>query len=251
MQEAFYTQWSADELVPFSGGSFLMGSENGADAEKPQHLRAVQPFQLDRYLTTNADFRSFAEATGYVTDAERRGVAWTSSDGRFQQVPGVSWRTYAQAERERHPVVLVSWTDASEYAAWAEKRLPTEAEWEFAALSIAGDGVYPWGNADPDELCGAGRVWDGAPGTSPVGRFAAQSGVYDLVGNVWQWCADAYSPTAYSDYADGSSKPAEGSLRVRRGGAWNVLQSFRLRCSNRGAYPVQESAPNLGFRCAV
>ncbi len=150
----------------------------------------------------------------------------------------------------------MSWLDAQAYASWVSKRLPTEAEWEYAARRGAGADTFPFNSTgDPMALCGAGRHWiDGAPGTSPVANFPSTGDLYDLVGNVWQWCADRYSPRAYSEYlgqiSSHSSADVSG-LRVRRGGAWNVLQAFRLRCSNRGAYQENAATPNIGFRCAL
>jgi formylglycine-generating enzyme required for sulfatase activity len=245
---------SADEtMVRFAGGWFMMGSDDGAPAEQPRHRRCVAPFELDRDLVTNEAFARFADATGYRTTAERAGHAWGFDGERFGDIAGLSWRDYAAAARARHPVVLVSWHDAAAYAAWAGKRLPAEAEWEFAARVAADGEEFPWpATNDPFAHCGAGRSWSAGPGTSPVGLHTSRTGVADLVGNVWQWCADRYAATDYADHVANvpSATPAGADLRVRRGGAWNVLQAFRLRCANRGAYMEDRCAPNLGFRCA-
>jgi formylglycine-generating enzyme required for sulfatase activity len=245
-----------EDMIDFPGGIFEMGSDDGAAAERPRHLHRVAPFSLDRHLVTNADFRAFADETGHITDCERRGRGLGFSDGRYQEIEGLSWRSYASPERERHPVVLVSWSDASQFASWCDKRLPSEAEWECAARSAAGGANFPWGGGEPSDCCGAGTAWHNGPGTSPVGAYASNNGVFDLVGNVWQWCADVYESEAYANYVKGEAGVrreapfSTGELRARRGGAWNVLQAFRLRCSNRGAYESQAAAPNLGFRCA-
>ena len=243
-------------MASFAGGWFSMGSDDGAPAESPQHQRHVAPFEIDRSLVTNSDFGAFVDQTGYRTTAETVGAAWGFDGERFGDVPGLNWRSYATAARQTHPVVLVSWHDAAAFASWADKRLPTEAEWEFVARLAACGAVFPWDDGgDPFEHCGAGRTWGDGPGTSPVGRYGSRVGVDDLVGNVWQWCSDHYSGSAYADYTLNASEAPIGDrggedLRVRRGGAWNVMQAFRLRCANRGAYLADRPAPNLGFRCA-
>jgi formylglycine-generating enzyme required for sulfatase activity len=244
----------AGGLVAFPGGAFEMGSDDGAPPERPRHSRTVRPFALDRFPVTNGDFAAFVASTGYATGCERKGSGWGLADGTYREIAGLSWRSFATEERRHHPVVLVNWNDAACYARWAGKRLPTEAEWEYAARAEAGAAPFPWGGSDHQGgECAAGRAWGEMPGTAAVGSFPAAGGVFDLVGNVWQWCADAYSPTAYQHYVDTGGDPAasDGDLKVRRGGAWNVIQAFRLRCANRGAYASDGAAPNLGFRCAA
>lgn len=240
-----------DVLAHFPDAHSEMGSDDGAPPEAPRHRRFVPAFALDRDLVTNREFEAFVEASGYRTDAEEAGSAWGFDGERFGLVEGVTWRSHSGGDRADHPVVQVSWRDAAAYAAWAGKRLPTEAEWERAARAVAGGDEFAW-ISDPDfsAHCGAGRRWDDGPGTSAVGRFDTRARVRDLVGNVWQWCSDDYSSTAYLDHVEGRPPTGDGELKVRRGGAWNVQQAFRLRCSNRGAYLAERSAPNLGFRCA-
>ncbi|HEY1607420.1 MAG TPA: SUMF1/EgtB/PvdO family nonheme iron enzyme [Allosphingosinicella sp.] len=249
--------WSQASVTVFAGGNFEMGSDEGAPPEGPRHQRHIAAFALDRDLTTNEDFERFAAATDHRTEAELEGSSWGFDGERFGEIEGLCWRSFASPDRRTHPVIQVSWHDADVYARWAGKRLPTEAEWEFAARSIAGGDRFAW-LASPDwmDRCGAGQRWEKGPGTSPVGSFDAGATVRDLVGNVWQWCADDYSATAYADYVRGAKSmndagDAAVALKVRRGGAWNVQQSFRLRCSNRGAFLARRSAPNLGFRCAM
>jgi len=244
---------SADEdMVAFTGGWFDMGSDDGAPAERPVHRHFVRPFSLDRHLVTNAGYERFCAETGYATKAEADGFAWGHDDSGFRDIEGLSWRSYAGRERANHPVVLVTWDDATAYAQWAGKRLPSEAEWEFVARIAANGNKFPWANTDdPLARCAAGGDWRDGPGTSEVGRYGSAAGIFDLVGNVWQWCADNYAEGTYSAYTARTEAAIENpDLRVRRGGAWNVIQAFRLRCSNRGAYLAYKSAPNLGFRCA-
>jgi sulfatase modifying factor 1 len=250
---------SAPEVVPPSGmviipaGPFQMGDDAGGDFERPEHAVEISAYWLDQTPTTNAEFARFAAATGYVTAAERAREAWGYADGRFTAVPGLSWRSFAGLDRQDHPVVLVDWNDANAFALWASKRLPTEAEWEKAARGGLVGRLYPWGNDTPDRSQSnfarrAGLV----PPTTPVKKYPSNGfGLFDMVGNVWQWCSDYY---ADSYLAHGPrhnpSGPIAGTHRVRRGGSWNVIQPFRLRCANRGAITPKAAYPNIGFRCA-
>lgn len=235
---------------------FRMGAEDGADAEQPVHEVTLNPFWIDATPVTNAEFARFIEETGHVTAAELAGVGWALDGDAYRLLPGVSWWTFATRDRDEHPVILVSWHDATAFAAWCGKRLPTEAEWEYSARAGRDENTFPWGAEEPREVhCGFPRALSGTmPGTTPVHSFRPNElGLFDMVGNVWQWCLDWYSPTYYGATGSGAnpSGPEVGELRVRRGGAWNVIQSFRLRCANRGALRPDASAPNLGFRCAM
>jgi len=229
-------------MVLVQAGRHIVGSEEGSDAERPVREIELEAFWLDENLVTNEQFASFARETGYATFAERSGAAWGWHDGSFKNVPGLSWRSYASRGRGRHPVVLVNWHDAKAYADRSGKRLPTEWEWEVAAAGT-GRSRYPWGEGAPDTIeCN----WRGSsanpPPTSEVGSYPAnEGGLFDMVGNVWQWCENVFD-AAPDDLPE---------LRARRGGAWNVIQDFRLRCANRGALLATGVAPNLGFRCAM
>jgi formylglycine-generating enzyme required for sulfatase activity len=223
-------------MVAIPGGTFTMGSEDFYPEERPAHPVRVSAFLLDRAPVTVAAFARFVEATGYVTVAERTpdardypsadprmlvpgGLVFTGSAGPvplrdpsrwWSWVPGASWRSpegpgSPVLDRSDHPVTQVSWADAQAYANWAGRRLPTEAEHEFASRGGAEDTVYPWG----DERCPSGRhlantwqgpfpywnTWeDGWPTTSPVGSFPPNPyGAVDLIGNVWEWTADRWS----------------------------------------------------------
>lgn len=241
-------------MVLIPAGSFQMGSLSGGEFEQPVHEVRLDAFWMDETPVTNEQFAAFVEATGFITDAERAGKAWGYENGKFTDVPSLSWRTYAGETRRNHPVVLVSWNDAVAFAQWAGKRLPTEAEWEKAARGgLAGD-VYPWGQSQPD---GTQSNFAQKPGTvaptTAVKSFAPNSfGLYDMVGNVWQWCADWYANDYYQNSPrENPAGPVYGDCRVRRGGSWNVIQAFRLRVANRGAFQPEKCAPNVGFRCAL
>jgi formylglycine-generating enzyme required for sulfatase activity len=245
-----------DEISPMRivpGGSFQMGSVSGGESERPVHEVFLDTFEMDVAPVTNHQFNIFANETHYQTMAQRNGGAWGFDGMEFRAIAGLSWLDYATPDRMLHPVVLVSWDDARAYAKWARKRLPTEAEWEKAARGGSMDCVYPWGQAEPDGTqCNFARQPGKVPPTSEVGKFSPNSyGFYDMVGNVWQWCNDWYSELSYVNSSPKNpTGPKNGSLRVRRGGAWNVIQAFRLRCSNRGAIDPNMAVPNLGFRCA-
>ncbi len=240
-------------MVLIPAGTFLMGSEDGGEFERPIHEVHLDDYWLDETPVTNEKFSKFIEETGYETDAERVGAAWGYKDGKFGQIPNLCWRDYALPGREDHPVVLISWNDAQAYAQWAGKRLPTEAEWEKAARGGLVGKLYPWGDVEPDgSQSNFARSPAEIPPTTPVKQFPPNGyGLFDMVGNVWQLCSDWYDAYYYAESPSKNPKgPSAGEYRVRRGGAWNVIQPFRLRCANRGAIAPNYPVPNVGFRCA-
>lgn len=240
---------AARGMVLIPAGSFAMGATGFGSFEDPVHSVYLDAYWMDETPVTNAEFAHFAAATGYRTEAEERGAAWGWAAESYGEVPGLHWRTFMAADRLDHPVVLISWNDANAYCRWAGKRLPTEAEWEKAALGGRDGSLYPWGADVPDgSQSNFARDSGPVPATTHVRRFAPNAyGLYDMVGNVWQWCADGFSEYALHD----PGAAAEASVRCRRGGAWNVIQPFRLRCANRGAAPPSSAAPNIGFRCVM
>jgi formylglycine-generating enzyme len=276
-------------VVHLDGGQFRMGTDGPwaypGDGEAPVHDVTLAPYAIDATAVTNAEFAAFIDATGHTTDAERYEWSFVFAgllpddfeDTRavahaqwWRQVYGATWRTPEGPQsniddRVDHPVVHVSWQDASAYAAWAGKRLPTEAEWEFAARGGLVGKLFPWGNdLEPD---GEHRmnVWqgkfpnentaaDGYYGTAPVTAFPPNGyGLYNMTGNVWEWCADWYDPTYYtSSPAENPRGPDEGTARVMRGGSYMCHASYcrRYRVGSRSANAVDSSTGNLGFRCA-
>jgi formylglycine-generating enzyme required for sulfatase activity len=269
------------DMIAIHGGTLVRGHASGRPDEAPRHEVVVSDFEIDRTLVTRAAFAAFVERTGYVTTAERLGFGMGASEGMedwaWERIPGASfrrpfWEATADSGdflREDAPVVMVSWLDATAYCASTGRRLPTEAEWEYAMRAGRFDTRYPWGD-DPDPS-GVYRVnfWqgeshrhndrsDGWVYVSPVTAFPRNAwGVYDPVGNVWQWTADWYSSAEYADAAARGvvrdpRGPERGKTRVLRGGSW---WCGACTCEGNGLFyrgKATEDAPynNIGFRCA-
>jgi len=254
------------EMIYFEGGAFLMGSENGLPNEAPVHEVTVEPFYIDKTPVTVAQFRQFIEVTAYKTEAEKFGDSgvFNLEKQNWELLPGATWNkpfgpTGPDAE-DNHPVTHVSWNDAVAYAKWAGKRLPTEAEWEYAARSGENSGEkFSWGNEVSENGEYFANTWQGsldAPEakdgylfTSPVGAFGEnEAGVTDMGGNVWQWCADTYKPYP------GSNEPfrEDSNIKVIRSGSFffdqNGEDSFSV--SGRSMNSHETSLFNTGFRCA-
>ncbi|MGE3174191.1 MAG: formylglycine-generating enzyme family protein [Planctomycetota bacterium] len=295
-------------MVWIPGGRFAMGSQEG-DLDAPLHEVELSGFWLDATEVTNAQFARFVEATGYVTDAERTPTAEElpgvpeadrvpgslvfqkpSGDVPLQEywrwwqfVPGACWRHPEGPGsdldgREQHPVVHVSWRDAAAYARWAQKRLPTEAEWEYAARGGLDRQRFAWGDEQRPGGRWVANIWQGAfprtndltdgfAATAPVRSFPANRyGLFEMSGNVWEWVHDHYRPDGYGSRtaraavqrdpqgpAD-SFDPAEPDLpkRVMRGGSFLCSDVYCL-----GYLPGtrMKSSPDTGlchtgFRCA-
>jgi formylglycine-generating enzyme required for sulfatase activity len=240
------------DMVLIPGGSFTMGSLDGDADELPLHRVWVDSFYLDKYEVTNEQFLKFVTATGYETLSERTGE-------------GMSWRVHFTPERLKYPVVYVAWEDASAYAKWAGKRLPTEAEWEYAARGGLEGKTYPWGNEWRRDACNhwhlgedsllARRIdFNQGRGTLPVGSFAPNGfGVYDVLGNVWEFCSDWYDSIYYRiSSVRNPQGPAKGEFRVVRGGSWYSCHDCgnALRCADRAYVRLIDRNIYVGFRCA-
>ncbi len=276
-------------MVLLPGGRFLMGTDDGigypADGEGPARQVTVRPFWIDPFAVTNARFDKFVRAAGYVTEAERCGWSFVFAgllpddfpDTRgvaaapwWRQVEGADWRHPEGPQsnvdgRADHPAVHVSWHDAVAYCAWAGVRLPTEAEWEYAARGGLEGKRYPWG----DELMPDGihrcNIWqgefprrntceDGYYGTAPVDTFEPNGfGLYNVAGNAWEWCADWFSPTFHvTGPREDPRGPDAGTHRVIRGGSYLCHDSYcyRYRVAARSANTPDSSTGNTGFRVA-
>jgi formylglycine-generating enzyme required for sulfatase activity len=238
-------------LVLVPAGVFRMGSDLGDPAERPAHDVHVDAFLIDKAEVTVGRFRKFVEATGYVTEAERQGGAFVfEARGRVRK-PQVTWKTPPHPQDDRSPVSCVSHRDALEYARWAGKRLPTEAEWEKAARGTDGR-IWPWGNEwDPQRANGNHRP-ERRP--VPVGSFldgASPFGVLDLAGNLTEFVADWFDPGAFAQHSRRNPQgPSEGTQRILKGGSW-FDKSQDLRSSRR-LPRLELELPSIsnGFRCA-
>ncbi len=305
-----------DGMVLVPGGSFLMGGDNeqAAPDELPKHKVVVDSFWMDATEVTNAQFRQFVEATGYITTAEKKpdweelkqglppgtpkphdsllvaaSLVFTPTQGPvpyedysqwWRWVSGANWRQPegpgSSIEGKDHlPVVHVSWFDAVAYCKWAGKRLPTEAEWEWAARGGAEGAVYPWGNEHVNKGKPKTNSWeghfpylnkqtDGYVKMAPVRSFAPNAfGLYDMAGNVWEWCADWYHAGYYQQLAaataynpngpEQSFDPQEAYTpkRVLRGGSFLCNDDY---CSGYRVARRMKSSPDTGlehtgFRC--
>ena len=283
---------ATDRMVRLSGGSFLMGTDyEGSfpdDGEGPVREVTLNPFWIDKYPVTNELFARFVQDTGYVTEAERFGwsfVFWSHvPKARFAElvedtvaaapwwckVQGASWSSPEGPKstittRQNHPVVHVSWNDAQHFGAWSGQRLPTEAEWEYAARGGLVQKIYPWG----DKLRPAGKhlcnIWqgefphedtgdDGYRGTCPIDAFPSNGlDLYSMTGNTWEWCSDWFSSTSQPNReGNNPSGPAEGSSRVMKGGSFLCHKSYcnRYRVAARSSNTPDSSTSHMSFRSA-
>ena len=278
-----------DDLLLLHGGSFVMGTDGGYgyadDGEGPAHEVEVGPFAIARHAVTNTQFAAFVDATGHRTEAERFGWSFVFAgllpddfpptravEGAlwWRQVHGASWDHPEGPDsdvrgRADHPVVHVSWNDAQAFCAWSATRLPTEAEWEYAARGGLPGARFPWG--DELEPRGAhlmnvfqGRfpdrdtAADGFAGTAPVGSFPPNGhGLFDMTGNAWEWTGDWFDPGFYARSPSvNPTGPTEGVARVMRGGSYLCHASYcnRYRVDARSSNTPDSSTGNLGFRVA-
>ena len=285
------TNGSLSGMTKLDGGHFLMGTDYSEgflkDGEGPIRDVTLDPFYIDVSPVLNQHFREFVTATGFRTEAERFGWSFVFQGhipkDHYDQlvdatVSGVSWWCKVNGadwlhpdgpdssltNRDDLPVVHVSWQDAAAYSNWAGKRLPTEAEWEYAARGGLEQKLFPWG----DELTPGGRhlcnVWqgtfphldlgeDGFTGPCPPTAFPPNGyGLHTITGNVWEWCADWFHPD-YHITATRSNPvgPKDGSSKVMKGGSYLCHKSYcnRYRVAARTSNTPDSSTTNIGFRC--
>lgn len=291
-----------NEMVHIKGGSFTMGSPDFADAI-PLHPVTVHDFWMDAHEVTNAEFTKFVKATNYITVAERKlnpadypgvpadklvpgsavflppakKVSLDNPLQWWQYVPGANWKhprgpSTSINTKPNDPVVQVCYEDAAAYAKWAGKRLPTEAEWEYAATAGKSKQTYYWGN----QLKPGGK-WmanifqgsfpegntseDGFTTLAPVKSFPANAwGLYDMEGNVWEWCSDLYRADYYAASPPVDPKGPQKSYdpeepgaekHVQRGGSFLCSDDYciRYKAGSRGKGETSSASNNLGFRC--
>jgi formylglycine-generating enzyme len=279
----------AADLVALDGGWFQMGSDDlyayEEDGEGPVRSVRVDPFRIAARSVSNHQFSAFVDATGYVTSAEHYGTSFVFAGllpddfpptrgvvGAlwWREVPGACWRRPEGGRstldaKADHPVVHVSWEDAAAYCEWSGLRLPTEAEWEYAARGGLEGMRFPWGNTLRPGGEHRMNVWqgrfpaqntlaDGYLGTAPVGAFPPNAfGVYNMTGNVWEWTADWFSTTWHRDGPrENPTGPASGDRRALRGGSYlcHASYCYRYRVSARMANTPDSCTGNIGFRCA-
>jgi iron(II)-dependent oxidoreductase len=221
--------------APIMAGEFIMGCARGRDDERPEHRVGIDAFEMAVFQTRNRDFAAFMEATGHPAPPN-----WNQPD-------------FAHPD---HPVIAVSWFEAQKYCEWLSQstgrsyRLPTEAEWEWAALGGSGPRLYPWGDEDPLTRVEYQRRWSGeVRGPLPVGQGEPNGfGIYDLCENVHEWCADWYKPGYYaSSESRNPAGPATGDRRASRGGSWrHHVKACRLAA--RSSIPPHFQYADYGFR---
>lgn len=279
-------------MILIGAGSFLMGTDDAegfpADGEGPVREVELPAFYIDPYAVTNKQFSRFIQDTGYITEAEVFGwsfvfrslVGESADPGTIMEVPSTPWwlGVYGARwdrpegcgstveDRGDHPVIHISWSDAMAYCKWAGKRLPTEAEWEYAARGGLEQKRYPWGDVLTPEGRHMCNIWqgefpvynsseDGYIGTAPVHSYEPNGyGLYNIVGNVWEWCSDWFTPDA--DAAGGRVNPkgpGSGASKVMRGGSYLCHKSYcnRYRVAARSSNTPDSSSGNIGFRCAA
>jgi formylglycine-generating enzyme required for sulfatase activity len=268
------------------------GDRNEADGEVPQHPVTVDAFSIDVTTVTNDDFVRFVDDTSYLTEAETFGysavfqlavaaapvdiVGQASGAPWWFGVTGADWKHPGGRDTSLvglgdHPVVHISFTDAEVYCAWAGRRLPTEAEWEYASRGGLDQTKYPWGDDKVDAGGWRANIWqgdfprtntldDGYLTTAPVRTFEPNGyGLFQTVGNVWEWCSDWYSPNYYAESFTGSpassppenpAGPDQGTARALRGGSYLCHISYcnRYRNSARSQNTPDSSMGNAGFR---
>ncbi|MDE2901849.1 MAG: formylglycine-generating enzyme family protein [Chloroflexota bacterium] len=277
-------------MARIRGADYRMGTEDrsgfSADGEGPVRPVRVDTFRIDIAAVTNWQFAEFIAASGYRTEAETFGWSYVfhmlaseeikrrtpqrpDSTPWWVPVSGAYWAAPEGPgseldDRMEHPVIHVSWNDALAYCDWAGTRLPTEAEWEYAARGGLDQRRYPWG----DKLTPKGEhrcnIWqgtfpesntsaDGWIGTAPVDSYKPNGfGLYNTSGNVWEWCADWFSPSHHLRAERSNPQgPAQGQRRVLRGGSYLCHRSYcnRYRVAARSSNTPDSSAGNLGFRC--
>lgn len=244
-------------MVRIDAGEFRMGSNNGMDSEKPIHSVYVDAFYMDKYEVTNAEYAAFLNAKGKHAEA---GKEWYRIGHPSSRIEYVSRKYQVKGGYANHPVTFVSWCGAMAYAEWAGKRLPTEAEWEKAARGGLSGLKYPWGNAiDSTNANYNNDVKD----TTAIGKYTANGyGLYDMSGNVWEWCLDEMNLNFYS--VSPAQNPLSGASSIQwlldnyigvsntysiiRGGAWNRVAD-QVRVAFRGRFPRTSTHPDCGFRC--
>jgi len=281
---------SFENMIKLPGGKFLMGTNDKdgfpADGEGPVREITLDPFYIDANTVTNLQFSKFINATAYITEAERYGWSFVfygllseeNKKADFQVAAQTPWWCAIQGakwnqpegkgsdinERMDHPAVHVSWNDAMAYCSWANKRLPTEAEWEYAARGGLVQKKFPWGDELLQDNTHHCNIWqgtfpdynsldDGYLGTAPAKSFQPNNfSLYNMAGNVWEWCSDWFSNDFHQSGPRINPKgPPNGEAKVMRGGSFLCHHTYcnRYRVAARSSNTIDSSTSNIGFRC--
>lgn len=270
----------SNQWVHVQGGSFLMGSMRHYPEERPERIARVNDFLIQQFPLRNADFAEFVNATGHITEAEQRGhshvfqmtqspVPLNNPDLWWKAGQGANWRNPRPGfdlpdDFQDHPVVHIALADAKAYAAWSGARLPTEAEWEFAAkggfTTAMNNTEFAWGNEFAPGGQRMAHVWQGvfpwyyalgtAPSTVAVGQFPANAaGLFDMIGNVWEWTQSAFSEPASCC----SCSPTQDGTRLwtLKGGSYLCAAEYclRYRPAARMGVAGANTTSHIGFRC--
>ena len=265
-------QAASTDPVAIPGGTYLIGNDAGPRDTRPARSIQLKRFEIDRTEVTNAMFAEFIQATGYQTDAERRGhsLCFDKTTRQFVRQEGANWQhpdgpASTILGKETFPVIHVSWYDANAYAKWAGKSLPTEFQWEAAARGQSLDGDFPWPVDSQAEAHQLANLWQGEfplrdqaldnhHGIAAVASYSAnRHGLFDLAGNVAEWTSSFYAEDSYDLIGEvDPSGPKLGEMRVTRGGSW--LSSDQTGVSEaavwyRGKLTPETSTNFTGFRC--
>jgi len=243
-----------------TGGTFQMGSESGNSNEKPVHTVTLSDFQISKYEITNAQYCAFLNAVDADPDGSYQDTLRIDINSSYCQISYSSNQFIAKSGKENYPVIMVNWYGARAFCEWVGGRLPTEAEWEYAARGGNQSNGYTYsGSNTADEVAWcynnsqnpANNLLDGR-GTHVVGqKLPNELGLYDMSGNVYEWCNDWYSSDYFNQSpAENPPGPESGNYRVLRGGSWNDID-YILRCAFRGFLdsPVNFYFSVTGLRC--
>jgi len=242
-----------NSMIYVEGGSYKMGSNSGKDNEKPPHIVNIKGFYIGKYEVTVGEFKKFVDATKYKTEAEKYNGSFIWNGTAWEKRSDISWQfdilgNKLTANDYNYPVVHVSWKDASEYCRWANGRLPTEAEWEYAAREGNKQTNYPFsGNTNPDEVAWYHENSNGNLHDAGMKKPNAL-GIYDMSGNVWEWCSDWYDKAYYSNSKMmNPTGPLTGSEHVIRGGSW-IDNPDVIKITARSGANLRSENLSIGFR---
>ncbi len=280
-----------NKFVHIPAGVFTMGADDAPpnmaqDGEGPTRRVKLSEFHLQKYEVSNAEFAGFIKETGYVTEAEKFGDSFVFEPLLSEEVQEeitqsvkdapwwlpvqqASWRHPEGRDSEimkrgDHPVVHVSWNDAGAYCQWKDGRLPTEAEWEYAARGGLEGRLFPWGNNLTPKGKHRMNIWqgefpiknsleDGYLATAPIDTYHPNKfGLFNMAGNVWEWVSDWWTIRHSRGFSEDPKGPPSGTDKVKKGGSYMCHKDYcyRYRCSARSMNTPDSSASNLGFRCA-